>query len=249
MSRVGRGVLFALFAAAMLAQPSAARAEPVRCVADCNGDGAVLINELVAAVSIALGAPLDGCRGADANGDAQVSIDELVRAVGDALNGCGFVSPTPTPTATSLPTTTPSSSPSPTVGIDVSGLWRTDRAALQSSTCVKALADAVRASIRNGNFNCDYRVEQHGATADVTETCKGQPEVFPADVAPDGTLTHRSEASDSTDGCEFTVTTLVAAPLAQSPTTISGTYDFAFAPACGLANCRLVVTGRMRRID
>jgi hypothetical protein len=59
------------------------------CAGDCNGDGAVAINELVTAVGIALDdrAP-DACPAIDAGGDGHVTIDELVRAVANALNGC-----------------------------------------------------------------------------------------------------------------------------------------------------------------
>jgi hypothetical protein len=65
-----------------------ARAEV--CAGDCNGDGQVSINELVTAVSIALGgAPVTSCEAADPNGDGQVSIDELILAVAHALDGCG----------------------------------------------------------------------------------------------------------------------------------------------------------------
>ena len=59
------------------------------CRGDCNSDGAVTIDELVRAVSIALGSgPLDGCGAADADHNGQVSIDELVAAVLNALQGC-----------------------------------------------------------------------------------------------------------------------------------------------------------------
>lgn len=238
--------------ALLLAAASGGQAAAVVCVADCNDDGAVRINELVAAVNIALGGALSACPGADANGDGQVTINELVSAVSDALYGCGVTPPTPvaTPTATATftPTASPSPSPTPSSGVDVSGHWRSDRATLQSSSCVKAINDAVRASIRNGSLNCDYAIVQHGANADVTETCTGETMVYTVPVAPDGTITYVFEESDSANGCDFTVTTMVVAPLAQSPTTITGTYDFAFEPSCGLAACRLIVSGRLRRV-
>jgi subtilisin family serine protease len=61
----------------------------IACVADCDGDGVVTIDELVAAVSIALGqADLSACRDADGNGDGVVTVDELVAAVQAALFGC-----------------------------------------------------------------------------------------------------------------------------------------------------------------
>lgn len=59
------------------------------CVGDCDGNGAVSINELIRAVNIALGqTALDACMSVDANRDGHVSVAELIRAVGKALNGC-----------------------------------------------------------------------------------------------------------------------------------------------------------------
>jgi hypothetical protein len=72
------------------------------CVGDCNGDGAVSINELIVGVDIALGqAPPSACPAVDVNGDGAVSINELIAAVGAALNGCTAV-PTATSTATPI---------------------------------------------------------------------------------------------------------------------------------------------------
>jgi Ca2+-binding EF-hand superfamily protein len=61
----------------------------VPCTGDCDGDGAVSINELVLAVNISLGAPpLSACRAIDRNQSGTVTIDELVAAVNSAANGC-----------------------------------------------------------------------------------------------------------------------------------------------------------------
>ena len=63
---------------------------PVRaCAGDCNGDGAVAINELITGVNIALGsAQVTSCPSFDGNGDGNVAINELIAAVNNALNGC-----------------------------------------------------------------------------------------------------------------------------------------------------------------
>lgn len=59
------------------------------CVGDCDGGGAVTVDDLVKAVNVALGtAEPSSCTSVDANGDGQVSIDELVQAVANALGGC-----------------------------------------------------------------------------------------------------------------------------------------------------------------
>lgn len=59
------------------------------CAGDCNGDGRVTIDELIASVNVALGvAGLQECAAVDVNRDGAVTVDELVAAVGSALNGC-----------------------------------------------------------------------------------------------------------------------------------------------------------------
>ncbi len=64
-------------------------AVPIVCGGDCEGDGKVTINDLIRAVSIALGAtPIDRCRSADQNRDGRLSISELIQAVRAALDGC-----------------------------------------------------------------------------------------------------------------------------------------------------------------
>jgi hypothetical protein len=255
MPRGQRAFVAGVVAAVAILLPAAGadRAAGVVCVADCDGDGVVLINELVAAVNIALGSALVLCPAADADGDGRVTINEVIDAVSDALYGCGVTPPTPpptrTPTATASPTASPSPSPSPTLGVDVSGRWRSDQARLQSSTCVKAITDVVRAAIRAGNFNCDYTVVQRGPMADVTETCAGETFAFTAAVAPDGTLSYTESESDSADGCRLTLTRHVEVPLARSPTTATGVFDFDFEQACSVADCRMTLTGRFRRID
>src|SRR5438105_1006203 len=56
------------------------------CLGDCDADGQVTVNELVRAVSIALGnVPLGGCERVDADGDGRATIDELTGAIGNAV--------------------------------------------------------------------------------------------------------------------------------------------------------------------
>lgn len=72
--------------ALVLVPPAAATA---LCPCDCADDGAVTVNELVAAVGIALGgAPVAGCAAADVDGDQAVAINELIAGVNAALAGC-----------------------------------------------------------------------------------------------------------------------------------------------------------------
>lgn len=86
------------------------------CTADCNQDGEVTVNEIIAAVNVALGeASLSLCQAADANGDAEITVDEIVAAVGYALEACPD-EPLPTPTATA--TATVAVTPTPTRLVD-----------------------------------------------------------------------------------------------------------------------------------
>ena len=79
---------------------------------DCDGDGAVVINELVTGIGIALGsAPLASCPAFDRDADGTVAIDEIIAAVGAALNGCDPGAATPSPTATPTPSPAPTGPP------------------------------------------------------------------------------------------------------------------------------------------
>lgn len=60
------------------------------CVGDCDRNGEVTVDELLAIVDVALGnAPIIGrCPAGDADGNGVVQITEVIAAVGGALNGC-----------------------------------------------------------------------------------------------------------------------------------------------------------------
>ena len=59
------------------------------CEGDCDGDGAITIDELVAAVNEALGRPpAEGCASFDRDQDGSVGIHELIALVVTALAGC-----------------------------------------------------------------------------------------------------------------------------------------------------------------
>jgi hypothetical protein len=60
------------------------------CSGDCDGNGAVTVEELVIGVNIALGTvPVATCPPFDTDRSDTVTVDELVRAVNDALGVCG----------------------------------------------------------------------------------------------------------------------------------------------------------------
>ncbi len=59
------------------------------CAGDCNNDGSVTADELLIAVSIALGSmDITACRAGDLDGNGSISIDEILTAVSSALNDC-----------------------------------------------------------------------------------------------------------------------------------------------------------------
>ena len=61
----------------------------VICAGDCNGDGRVVISELVRGVNISLAsAPASACPAFDADGSGGITINEIVQAVGSAVRGC-----------------------------------------------------------------------------------------------------------------------------------------------------------------
>jgi len=75
------------------------------CIGDCDGDAVLAINEMVLAVSIALGnAEVSECLAAACQGDQLVHINCLIGAVRNGLHGCP-ATPTPLgrPTRTPLP--------------------------------------------------------------------------------------------------------------------------------------------------
>ncbi len=79
--------------------PLAARA--TGCPGDCNGDGAVTVDEIVTGVNVALGVMgLQVCPGFDGNGDGEVTVDEIIVGINAALLGCPAGTPAVTPVAT-----------------------------------------------------------------------------------------------------------------------------------------------------
>jgi hypothetical protein len=71
-------------------------AAPPSCLGDCDGNGAVTINELITGVNLALAAQqLAQCPAFNRNYDGLVTIDELVAAVSNALGRCPSPERTP----------------------------------------------------------------------------------------------------------------------------------------------------------
>jgi hypothetical protein len=61
------------------------------CLGDCDGSGAVTVDEILVMVNVALGsASVSACQDGDGNGDNQVTVDEILGGVNRALAGCGI---------------------------------------------------------------------------------------------------------------------------------------------------------------
>lgn len=101
---------FIVVAAATFVLSRPATAQPA-CIGDCNGDGAVTVDEVITMVNIALGtAEVGACPAGDGDSSGDITVDEIVTGVTNALEGCaGEIDPTPTPTqeVTPEPTATP----------------------------------------------------------------------------------------------------------------------------------------------
>ncbi|MEO8601482.1 MAG: YncE family protein [bacterium] len=84
---LGPALLAVVLSFLSLLAPS--RAEAQTCIGDCDGNGSIEINELIAGVNISLGTtPLASCPAFDGDTTGVVEIYELVSAVASALDGC-----------------------------------------------------------------------------------------------------------------------------------------------------------------
>lgn len=76
-------------AALLLVLTAPSWAQQCRCPGDCNGDGSVLVDELITAVRMSLTqGHADVCSSLDINRDEQISISELTLAVYQVLTAC-----------------------------------------------------------------------------------------------------------------------------------------------------------------
>ena len=89
--RAGTGWRCLLLVVAVALCGTAARPAPATgaCVGDCDGDGAVTVDEVVTLVAVALDdAPLTACAPGDANQDGTITVDEVVLSVRHVLDEC-----------------------------------------------------------------------------------------------------------------------------------------------------------------
>lgn len=59
------------------------------CLGDCDGSGAVTVDEIITMVNIALGqGSVDSCPAGDSDGSGTITVDEIVSGTNNALTGC-----------------------------------------------------------------------------------------------------------------------------------------------------------------
>jgi Copper acquisition factor BIM1-like len=62
------------------------------CAGDCDGNGSVGVNDLIAIVNVALGtADVSSCPAGDADGNGSIRLDEIIPAVQHSLIGCAAI--------------------------------------------------------------------------------------------------------------------------------------------------------------
>jgi pimeloyl-ACP methyl ester carboxylesterase len=80
-----RHVIASLFAVTVLFSAAGAA---LACPGDCDGDGAVTVDELIRGVALALGEETGRCSTFDGNGDEAVTIDEVMAGIATSLSSC-----------------------------------------------------------------------------------------------------------------------------------------------------------------
>lgn len=233
------GLLFV----ALLAMPAAAQS----CPGDCNGDGEVRVDEMIAGVRIALGeAAVATCPAFDANTDGTLSIDELVRAVTNLLNGCPAVTPatptdTPSPsppaTETGTPTASATATATPTIP-PVGGAWVEAPLAVVDSTCTEDLTAAFAERL-GGRGPCAQQVELlDDATVRVTD-CSSQTVDGPLDR--DGTMHLVFPPSEGGEPpCTLTLNVNSVVPAGADPVVANYTFALAFGgEGCPFEDCTI----------
>ncbi len=91
-----------------LAAHAQGRSSSTTCIGDCDANGTVEANEIIACVDLTLDvAPVLPCTACTVNAGTHPAINEIIQATNNALNGCTSPIPTATPMNVSTPTNTP----------------------------------------------------------------------------------------------------------------------------------------------
>lgn len=254
--RAWRCAFLLLLGAASGAAPAAAA-----CVGDCDGNGAVTINELITGVRISLGSgTVDDCLAFDATPDGELRINELIIGVGNGLSGCpatptatatapNQASPTvaetatatPTPQATGTATLPGTPTATPTLPA-VAGTWLEQPLEVVESTCLAPVTESFAEDLAS-RPPCEQIVELLGETAVAVEDCTGTRVEGTLDR--DGTIrVAYPPASDTVAECTVDLATSAVIPAGADPTTATYTFDIDFSgDDCPLSDCRIEAEG------
>ena len=163
------------------------RVAGAECVGDCNGDGRVVIAELIIGVNIALGTvAVTQCRPFDANSDGRVAVNEVIVAVANGLAECPLQRPFPE-----------------LVSITLAG------AAAGDDSTYPALSDDGRFVVFVSR-SADLAPNTSGTHAEVyvRDTCLGTP---PASCTPSTSLVSAQQGSDTEGDADAGVLPAVSA--------------------------------------
>lgn len=84
--RQGYSLVLASLGAALVLAGTPVSAQP--CGHDCNGDGAVTVDEVNFMITLALTGGTAGCAFGDGDADGRITVDEILLVVNAALSGC-----------------------------------------------------------------------------------------------------------------------------------------------------------------
>ena len=220
---------------------AAVRAPAQSCIGDCDGDGAVQINELVLGVGIALGtSELSACPNLD-DGHGMVPIDRLVLAVNNALCSCSPCSSS----ATATPTTTAATPTATPTGGEIVSMWTVDNYDVTSSDCAGVFEDGVLRALQAAGS--EFTVRESGTDVEI-EDADGN--TYDGTADPDGTIHVQRRTSDSFATCDYDVDLDASANLNESPTTATYNADVNLSGFClGFSDCSMQITARWRRLN
>lgn len=210
-------------------RPTAALAA---CDGDCDGDGRIVIDEVVTLVNVALALlPPTACAARDA--EVPVTIDELVRAVLHGLEGCPTASPSPSPATPSILTASPTASAtsSATSEPNPSTSSTATRTVLPTETASPAPTPSPSLSATPAPSGTSTTSATPAATATATETWSSTP-VPTATETPTATPSPTVTPSPTpTDSATPTSSATPTATHSASPTPGLGPRRFSLDPA------------------
>jgi hypothetical protein len=111
------------------------------------------------------------------------------------------------------------------------------------------LTEVVDERIRAGNLNCSFIIEQADSLVHVVERCPDEMIDFVTHVDASGKLRYSASTVVSHGDCYLLFTNRFSVELGRSPTTLTATYLYQFHTSCGLRDCAIELTRRLRRVE